>query len=437
MYLHSAPLADIAGKLRSGTVSLKDYINNTCDMIEEVDHKLEAFLPETGRRDRLLLEAENLLAAYPEPSQRPPLFGVLIGVKDIYHADGFETRAGSRLDPGVLSGSEADTVRLLKQAGAIVLGKTVTTEFAYFESGPTRNPHNLNHTPGGSSSGSAAAVAAGMTPLALGTQTIGSINRPAAFCGVVGFKPSYGRIPTGGLLYFSRSADHAGCFTQDVEGMLLAASVLCHDWREIKVNYLPVLGIPRGKYLDQATDEALNAFETQVARLQAEGYKVQEVNTLDDIGDIALWHRKLVSAELAIEHAELYSRFSELYRPKTAELIEEGLLVDKKDLAEARKRQKNLRDRLETEMRQAGIDLWITPAAPGPAPAGIEATGDPAMNLPWTNTGLPSVNIPAGKAQNGLPLGLQLIAPYMGDELLLSWAKGVANVFPDYQSYRV
>jgi len=437
MYLYPAPLAKTARDLSSGSLDLMDYVNMTCDRLDQVDPAVKAFLPEDGRRERLLKEAENLQQNYPDPAKRPPLFGVLIGVKDVYRVDGFPTKGGSNLDPEVLAGTEADSVRLLRQAGTLVLGKTVTTEFAYFEPGPTRNPYNLEHTPGGSSSGSAAAVAAGLSPLTLGTQTIGSVNRPAAFCGIVGFKPSYNRIPSEGLLYFSRSADHVGYFTQDVEGAILAASVLCHGWLEISVSYKPVLGVPRGRYLEQASEKALKEFNGQLARLKDAGYVIKEVNALDNIEEIATWHRKLIAAEIAIEHTDLYSRFSDSYRKKTAEIIEEGKLIPKKDLTEARRRQKELRERLETQMRDAGIDLWITPAAPGPAPEGISATGNPAMNMPWTNSGLPSLSLPAGRASNGLPLSLQLIGPYMGDELLVSWSLEVAEIFSEFQAYNL
>src|SRR5690606_3462350 len=153
-------------------------------------------------------------------------------------------------------GSEAESVRLLRAAGALVLGKTVTAEFAYSEPGPTRNPRNLAHTPGGSSSGSAAAVASGFCPLALGTQTIGSVIRPAAYCGIIGFKPGYGRISTSGVLPVSRSLDHVGIFTQDIAGVALAASILCQTWDAsptVSAKTLPTLGVPTGAYLEQAT----------------------------------------------------------------------------------------------------------------------------------------------------------------------------------------
>src|SRR5262249_2824459 len=161
----------------------------------------------------------------------PSLYGVLIGVKDIFRATGFPTRAGSRLPPELLAGDEASCVTLLKSRGALILGKTVTAEFAYIDPGPTRNPYNLDHTPGGSSSGSAAAVAAGYCSLALGTQTIGSVIRPASYCGIVGFKPSYDRIPTDGVIHVSKALDHVGLLMQDVPGMALAASILCREWR--------------------------------------------------------------------------------------------------------------------------------------------------------------------------------------------------------------
>ncbi|MDY6826009.1 MAG: amidase [Bacillota bacterium] len=437
MYLHSLPLAPLARELTGGKRNVREYIDETCDLIDQLDPKIQSFLPEEKRRERLIREAESLMKVYPEPAKRPPLFGVLIGVKDIYRVDGFPTRANSKLDPEILAGPEAECVRILRQAGALVLGKTVTTEFAYFEPGPTRNPHNLNHTPGGSSSGSAAAVAAGFSPLTLGTQTIGSVNRPAAFCGVVGFKPSYNRIPSSGLLYFSRSADHVGCFTQDVEGMILVAEILCNRWKDISVSYKPTLGIPRGAYLEQASPEALEVFTNQLEKLRAEDYLIKEINVLNNIEEIADWHHVLISAEMALEHADLYGRFAHLYRPRTAQLIEEGRNVSSQDLAEARKRQKELREELETVMREEKIDLWITPAAPGPAPEGLSTTGNPAMNMPWTNSGLPSISIPAGKAANGLPLGLQLVAPFMGDELLLNWSIEVEAIFEEFQAYNV
>ena len=189
-----APLAETADALRSGEYDLLGYLDSVLDRLDAIDAQVQAFLPEPNRRERLRREAEALAARYTTPESRPPLYGIPIGVKDIYRVDGFETRAGSALPPELLAGDEAACVTILREMGALILGKTVTTEFAFFEPGPTHNPHNLDHTPGGSSSGSAAAVAAGLSPLTIGSQTIASTIRPASFCGIVGFKPSYGRI---------------------------------------------------------------------------------------------------------------------------------------------------------------------------------------------------------------------------------------------------
>ncbi|HET7638908.1 MAG TPA: amidase, partial [Ktedonobacteraceae bacterium] len=222
-----APLAATAKALRTNELDLLAYINDICARIDAAEPYIQALLPEPRRRERLLAQAEALQAHYPDPASRPPLYGIPVGVKDMFNVDGFPTQAGSQLPANLFSGPEAVCVRRLRQAGALIVGKTVSAEFAYFEPGPTRNPHNLAHTPGGSSSGSAASVAAGLCPLAMGTQTIGSTIRPAAFCGIVGFKASYDRISTAGLIKCAESLDTAGFFTQDVAGVDLAASLLC------------------------------------------------------------------------------------------------------------------------------------------------------------------------------------------------------------------
>lgn len=170
----------------------------TLDRIEQVEPEIEALLPEADRRGRVLAEFERLAIKYPDPAEWPDLFAIPVAVKDLFGVEGFPTVAGSLLPVDVLPAEEAEVVHCLKDAGAIVIGKSVTTEFAYFAPGPTRNPWNTDHTPGGSSSGSAAAVSAGYAPIALGTQTIGSIHRPASYCGIVGFKPSHGRVPSTG-----------------------------------------------------------------------------------------------------------------------------------------------------------------------------------------------------------------------------------------------
>ena len=428
---HPAPLAQTAAALRDGSLDLAGYLNEVCDRVEATEPELQALLPEPDRRGRLLREAAALAERHPDPAARPPLYGVPLGVKDIFNAEGFETRAGSQLPPELFAGAEAASVTLLRAAGALVLGKTVTTEFAAMEPGPTRNPHDLGRTPGGSSSGSAAAVAAGYCPLALGSQTIGSVIRPAAFCGVVGYKPTYGRIPIAGVLPYSPSVDHVGLFTQDVAGMALAAALLCEGWQAAEARGTgaarPVLGVPEGPYLAQASPEGLAAFEDQLARLAHAGYSVRRVPAFGDIEAINRRHRRLTASEMATVHASWFAEHEALYRPRTAAIIREGREVGAEEQEAARDGRAALRAELEGLMDREGLDAWVCPPAPGVAPVGLDSTGDPAMNLPWTHAGLPVVALPAGRDVNDLPLGLQVIARGGQDERLLAWAGTLAE----------
>ncbi len=408
--------------LRSGDLSLYAYLDDLEDRFDALEPRVRAFVPEPERFKRLRREAEELIAAYPKPEKRPPLFGVPIGVKDIFHVDRFVTHAGSRLDSDLIQGSESTAVTRLKEAGALILGKTVTTEFAYFAPGPTRNPHNLEHTPGGSSSGSAAAVAAGLSALAFGTQTIGSINRPAAFCGVVGFKPSHDRISKAGVIPVSPAADHVGFFVPEAGDVSLVAPLLCSEWDASPAGSRPVLGIPDGPYLAHASQEGLANFEATCGRLSKAGFSVKQVPIMSDFEDIYHRHNDLVAAEAAETHEDWYSENSKLYHYKTAELIERGQKIDRQTALDARQGQIALRSTLMEAMDEYGIDLWLSPSAVGPAPKGLESTGDPVLNLPWTHAGVPTITLPSGTSANGLPLGLQLAAHWYGDEELIAWA---------------
>jgi Asp-tRNA(Asn)/Glu-tRNA(Gln) amidotransferase A subunit family amidase len=426
--LLSVPLTTTAHALRTGQVDLATFIEGICAHIDTLEPQIHALLPEAGRRERLLAEARALQERFPDPARRPGLYGILLGVKDVFNVDGLPTRAGSQLPPALFSGPEASCVSALRAAGALILGKTVTTEFAWAEPGPTRNPHNVAHTPGGSSSGSAAAVAAGFCPLALGTQTIGSVIRPAAFCGIVGFKPGYGRISTDGMVFFSPSLDTVGFLTQDVAGIALVAPFLCKDWQPTKLEALPVLGVPDGPYLEQASPEGLAAFEEQLSTLVKAGYTVRRVKALSDIAAINQRNRQLMFAEMAQVHAAWFAQYGTLYRPRSVEAVREGQEVDAETLATARTGRALVRAKFQVLMLQNGLDLWVAPAAPGPAPEGIETTGNPVMNLPWTHAGLPVITLPAGKAANGLPLGLQCVADFMADEKLVVWAEGISQL---------
>ena len=419
-------LQSLISNLRSGELDLLGYIDQLDTRFNEREPDVLAFVPENGRFDRIRQQARQLLEKYPNPANRPPLFGLPIGVKDIFHVDGFVTRAGSHLPPEFLQGDEAVSVTLLRQAGALILGKTVTTEFAYFAPGPTRNPHNPEHTPGGSSSGSAAAVGAGLCPFAFGTQTIGSINRPAAFCGVVGFKPSYGRITTTGVIPLSNSLDHVGFFTQKVAGAEMMAAPLCQNWQDPPVpDKKPVLGIPNGIYLEKAQPEGLAHFRADCQRLAAAGFEIKTVNALPDFAEIQRQHLVLMAAEAARFHAQWFAAYEARYHFKTAELIRKGQIYTEADIAAAQAYKADVRALLTEEMDTHGLDLWISPSATGPAPHGLDSTGDPIMNLPWTNAGLPTLTLPTGFNEAGLPMGLQLTGRWQADEWLFAYGKTI------------
>jgi len=422
-------LRSLISDLRSDELPLRAYVDQLEAYFEQREPQVQAFVEETDRFERLRREARALIERYPQPEARPPLFGVAVGVKDIFHVRGMQTGAGSKVPAVELQGPEAAVVTALKRAGVLVLGKTVTTEFAYFAPGPTRNPYGATHTPGGSSSGSAAAVGAGLCPLALGTQTIGSINRPAAYCGVVGLKPSYERISRAGVIPLSPSLDHVGLFTRDVFSMALAACLVLADWKSAALRKQAVLGIPRGPYLQRASASGLAQFEGACRALARAGFQIKDVPALADFEAIETRHTALVAAEAARVHEAWFAKFDDLYHPKTAALLTRGAMVTEAEIAEAREGRLQLRRELSALMEVQQIDLWIAPAAPGPAPAGLESTGDPVMNLPWTHSGLPSLSVPSGFDEQGLPFGLQLIGAWMGDEDLLAQAETIAAVF--------
>ncbi|WP_274913629.1 amidase [Streptomyces sp. WZ-12] len=421
------PLAQEAAALRSGADDPVDAVRRTCDRIDAVDGRVRAFVPEPGWRARLLAAARGLAETAPHGTGgRPVLYGVPVGIKDIVHVNGLPTQAGSALPPEELAGPQATVVDRLLAAGALIAGKTVTAEFAVTAPGPTRNPHNTAHTPGGSSSGSAAAVAAGMVPLAIGTQTVGSMIRPAAYCGVVGFKPTYGRIPLAGVIPNAVSFDTLGCYATDVAGIALAAPVLCDGWRAAAgPGRPPVLGVPVGPYLDRAGDEALRAFRAQREALTAAGHEVREVPVMADFAGVVEQLFTMNRYEVARAHDRWFARHGALYREQTAAALREGQPIGDAAYQDARERRAVFRERLAADGADAGIDLWIAPAATGPAPADLATTGSSIMCLPWSNAGLPSLSLPAGRAADGLPLGLQLVGRSGADEELLSWAAGI------------
>jgi Asp-tRNA(Asn)/Glu-tRNA(Gln) amidotransferase A subunit family amidase len=349
------------------------------------------------------------------------------------------TEDGTVLHAGRTPARDAAVVAMLRAAGAVIMGKTVTTECAAYAPGKTRNPHNPGHTPGGSSSGSAAAVAAGMVPLALGSQTNGSVIRPAAFCGVYGFKPTHGLIPRAGILKLSRTLDHVGVFARTIEDIaLIAEQLVGYDeddpdtrprarppYREAVAQeppLPPLLAFVKGPVWERAEEETTQAFAELVAEL---GDRVVEV-VLPETAQRALdWHRTIMETEMAanldLEWEKGRDRLSESLRNQLARGREVRALDYHKALARVPLVNEGFAELF------ARYDAILTPAAPGTAPKGLGATGDPAFCTLWTLSGMPAVALPLMQGENGLPLGVQLVGPRHGDARLLrtaSWLTG-------------
>lgn len=374
---------------------------------------------------RVLAEAEALRSRYPEPEHRPPLYGIPVGVKDLFNVDGLPTQAGSKLPPAAFSGDQSALVSSLRRAGAIVLGKTVSTEFAFFSPGPTRNPINPAYTPGGSSSGSAAAVALGLCPLALGTQTIASVNRPAAYCGVWGFKPSYGRLPLDGVFPFSQSVDQGGYFTAHHADLSFIAPLIVDAWQPVPDHSPLSLLIPQGAYLKQANAASQQQFQKILQALHKQGVQMQEIDLFPDLERINSQHKNLIAAEFALNHQALYAKYGSLYSPESRDLYLMGNKISESELKSLRQIPKALRSELRMTMHTHNANLIITPGATSTAPLGIQSTGSPLMSLPFTNMGMPTISIPFGADAAGLPYSLQLIAGFACDEFLVSAAPEV------------
>ena len=355
-----------------------------------------------------------------------PLTGWSVAVKDIIDLEGLPTRCNADFVPAEPALKHAAIVDLLLAQGAFVAAKSVTTTFAHADPGSTRNPWNLDHTPGGSSSGSAAAVACGMVRLALGSQTVGSVNRPASFCGVVGFKPTYGRLPIDGVFPFSPSVDTVGFFASNVGDIQTVFAAVVNEPSAPRPQSPLRIGLIEDMGCTPADESMLGALSEVAAKLSDAGAEVQTV-VLPDLAVKAYEHHMtVVAAEVARVHRDLFVEYGPSYTPKLKEIIEHGGQITESQLNAAQAHREETKiafDRLFDRH-----DLLLCPAAFGPAPRGLESTGDPRMNLLWTHTGLPSLTLPASLADLRLPLGVQVVGPRAADHGLLAAGAVVEEV---------
>ncbi len=443
MALHRLSLRAMLDGLRARKFTTEELTRDLLARIHTLEPRLHAWVWLDERR---ALEAAR-------GAGHGPLGGIGLGIKDIMHVRGMSTGMGSPLYAGFMPETSATVVQRLEAAGGFVLGKTVTAEFAYFHPGPTCNPWNPAHTPGGSSMGSAAAVAAGMVPAALGTQTNGSVIRPAAFCGCVGYKPSSGLVPRSGMLEFSATLDQVGVFARTVEDAALVASVLVgHDAADSGSleNALeladglflvapparpPRLAAVRSPVWHLAEEAQRVQFERDIRALRSAGAQVAEVELGDAFAQAHPMHRRIMYAEGVRALGHLQAEHRAQLSAALNRLLDEGRQISETDYREALAARATLQQALQDFL--VPFDALITPPARGEAPATLETTGDPAFCTIWTLCGAPALTFPTGFGPNRLPLGLQVVGGLYDDAHLLGVARWCAEAigfdigFPD------
>jgi len=450
---YSLSLSDMIRQIGRRRLSPVTLMESLLQRIDSLEPRIKAWV--TIDREEVLREARRHHDEVKRGKVRGPLHGIPIGVKDIFYTAGMKTTGGSKIFENFIPSHNSTAVDLLKKAGAIVLGKTATTEFAYADPAPTCNPWNLEHTPGGSSSGSAAAVATGMCPAALGSQTGGSILRPAAYCGVVGLKPTYGRISRYGVFPLSWTLDHVGFLTRSVADAAILLNVLAgYDPKDPTTSKEPVpdyprfsrslrrgprIGVIREFFAEKAEEQVWAHTEKILAKLKKAGAQVAEVKMPSSFSVVQEAHRIIMRAEGAAFHERLYQKHSDQYPPKLRELVEIGLLIPSVDYLRAQKIKRQFRREMEQVTSQ--FDCLLTPTTSSPAPPGLASTGDPWFQVPWSLSGLPTITLPSGLSQEGLPLGLQLVAgPFWEKKLLATawWCEKIIHlsIWPKYPKRR-
>ena len=435
--LHWLSASEAARLSREGAISSQALVEACLARVGETDGQILAWA---------FLDPDHALAQARAADDwrlggRPtgPLHGVPVGIKDIIDTADMPTENGSVLHAGRTPSRDATVVAMLRAAGAVIMGKTVPTEFATRAPGKTRNPHNPEHTPGGSSSGSAAAVAAGMVPLALGSQTTGSTIRPASFCGVYGFKPTHGLIPRHGMFMLSRTLDHVGLFARTVEDLaLLAGQLVGYDELDpdtrprARIPFVPVaaeepplppmFAFMKTPYWERADEDTKAAFGELIEHL---GDRVEELDLLPSAVAAWQWHQTIMEAEMAANLEREWDKGRDHLSESLRARIERGREVRALDYQRAVARIRPVYLSF-VELFEQRYDAILTPPAFGTAPKGLASTGDPAFCQLWTLCGMPAVSVPLMQGDNGLPLGVQLVGPRDGDARLLRTARWLA-----------
>jgi Asp-tRNA(Asn)/Glu-tRNA(Gln) amidotransferase A subunit family amidase len=435
--LHLLSASEAARLIRDGIISSEQLVEACLARIRDVDPRVEAWalldpdhaLAQARAADALRLSGQPIGA----------LHGVPVAIKDIFDTADMPTEYGSPIYAGRTPSRDATVVSLLRAAGAVIIGKTVTTEFAYFSPGKTRNPHNPEYTPGGSSSGSAAAVGADMVPLAIGSQTNGSTIRPAAYCGIVGFKPTHGLISRHRAFALSRTLDHVGLFARSIDDIALMAEQLAgYDENDpdtrprARIPFVnvareepplpPMFALIKTPIWERADDDTKEGFAELIEHL---GGQAEEVELLPSALDAWQLHQKIMSAEMAINLEREWEKSRDRLSAQLRSQIERGREVRAVDYQHALRQIAPMHESF-VELFEQRYDAVITPAAPSAAPKGLDATGDPSFCTLWTLCGMPCVTLPLLQSADDLPIGVQLVGPRYGDARLLRTARWLA-----------
>jgi Asp-tRNA(Asn)/Glu-tRNA(Gln) amidotransferase A subunit family amidase len=435
--LYDVTAAEAARRIRSGALSPSNLLALCLKRIDAVEPTLKAWVHLD--RDAAARVAVQRDIEAREGRFMGPLHGVPVALKDIYDAAGLTTTSGAGAWAHRRPSADAVSVARLRAAGAVILGKVTTTPFALRDPTPTGNPWNPAHTPGGSSSGSGAAVGSRMIPLALGTQTVGSVLRPAAYCGVVGFKPTHGRISATGVTPLAWSLDHVGVLCRSVEDAALALAVMAgHDPADPHSVAMPVddyvsaLGAPAAPRLGVLRPllgkaEAANVaqIEATMEMLRKAGAQVEEAPLAPSFEGIHAAGDTTVRAEAAAFHRDLYARNAADYPKHIGEAVKAGLAIGAVDYLAAQAIRR--RFRAEMSVIAARYDALVSPTAAGPAPKGLESTGEPYFCAPWSSAGMPSISLPTGVASDGLPFAMQLTGAPWAEARLLAAAAWVEH----------
>lgn len=433
--LSSLTIQQAATQLQGGQVSCVQLVQELLRRIDELDPTFHAWV--TVDHQGALAQAQQLDEEFATAGPRGILHGIPVGCKDLFFTNGMKTTACSPLYADFVPSSDATVISRLKQAGAVILGKTMCTEFAVNDPAPTVHAWHPAHTPGGSSSGSAVAVATRMCFATVDTQTAGDILRPAAYNGVMGLKPTYGRISRFGVIPVAWSLDTVGVTTRCVDDMALLLQVLAgsdfHDPSAASVpvsdyatalsmqSVVPRLGLVRSYFYEQADPEVCAHTDQVAETLQRAGAQIEEIILPEDLSLLHAAHRILVNSECAAYHQELFSAHPEQYGPRIRQFIEAGMLTPVVPYLQAQRLRSQWRVALQDVFQR--VDVLLTPATPSAAPADRGTTGQPVFQIPWTLCGFPSLSLPSGLNADQLPLGVQLVAAPWQEERLFAAAR--------------